>query len=351
MELKKENGAVDIAKIIMALLVVVIHKPIFNSDFLNYISGSVICSVAVPFFFAASSYFFFNKIDKGNDDNKSLLSFEKRLFKLYLIWTLIYLPCLFVKYNTGHYEDLSIKIFLGQMILTVKNFFLSTSFVHLWYVNALMLSVAVIYLLYRKLNYKVVFIICILIALLARIILVFCSEKSLLGTLYGYIPTVLKNSFERGILCSSCGFFLNKSSKCKSRNEIKYGVVMTIASLLALIAVGVLNFISDNDALEFLLPFLAFANAAALLSVCLRVELKPSKVYVALRKYSTLIYFSHLIMMSDLFRFISFKTGITAFTDNRPLIYFITVGFAVLISTLVIWLSEKEKFKFLRNLY
>lgn len=55
----KQYNAVDIAKLIMALLVVVIHKPLFSSDqvFANYFLGKIIAAVAVPFFFIASSFF------------------------------------------------------------------------------------------------------------------------------------------------------------------------------------------------------------------------------------------------------------------------------------------------------
>ena len=349
MEIKKENGAVDIVKLIMALLVIVIHKPVFYNEFLNYISGNIICSVAVPFFFAASSYFFFRKINRDKNDNVKLLNFEKRLFKLYLIWTIIYLPCIFVKYNTGNYESLNLKLFLGQLLLTVKNFFLSTSFVHLWYVNALMLSVAIIFFLYKKLDYRAICILCVMAAIFSRSIVLFCPDDSFVSKVYGYFPEVIKKTLEEGLLFTSGGLLLSQIGA--EKKKIGYGVSAAVISMILLVSFGALNFRAENKVIEILLQLLAFINASALLSVCLGIELKPSKAYGVIRKYSTLIYFSHLLMMSEVFRFLAFKTGITAFTNNNPLIYLITLTVSVIVSTLIIFLSKKEKLSFLKNLY
>ena len=348
---KKDFYAVDVMKLIMALLVIVIHKPLFDTEsgvFLNYISGSVICGIAVPFFFVASGYFFFRKINRVNDDKSKLFKYEKRLFLLYFIWTVIYLPCIFVKYNTGHYDSLNIKLFLGQMYLTAKNFIFSTSFVHFWYVNTLMVSVALIYLLYKKLGKNTVLGICLLITFVSYILLYFAKSGGAIEMAYNAIPAVLRNAFEKGLLCTSIGFYISKTDLSDKKS---ISVVLSVIAFAVMIALGVMKYQNENFVLDKILHLFKILTSAFLFSLCLKIELPYSPVYGYLRKYSTLIYFSHLLMMSDLYAWISRNTGITAFVDNEPLIYFITLAFAVCVSTLIIVLSKKEKLKFLRYLY
>jgi len=55
--------------------------------------------------------------------------------------------------------------------------------------------------------------------------------------------------------------------------------------------------------------------------------------------------------MREIFELIEEKTGMTAFTQNRILIYFTTASVAIIISTLMIILSKKQKFKWLKYLY
>ena len=349
MDVKKENGAVDIAKLIMAILVIIIHKPLFKSDFLGYMSGCVVCSIAVPFFFVASSYFFFLKIKNTDITNKKLFDFEKRLFKLYLIWTIIYIPCIFVKYNTDQYEMLNLKFLCGQVLLTVKNFFLSTSFVHFWYVNTLMLSVAVVFLLNKKFNYKTAAAICIMITVVSRIVSALDPETLPICRIYGMIPVVIRNSFEKGLFCTAGGLILSRV------NVEKCGIVrsaaLSIAALTALIINGYFTYKSGSVPVKFPLFFLAAVSSVLLMSLCLNINMKPSEKYVIVRKYSTLMYFSHLLLMSEGFRFIASKTGMEEFTESNLLIFITTVLFSVSVSTIIIALSQKEKFKFLKNLY
>ena len=61
----------------------------FNTYFIH-----TVCRLAVPFFFTTSGFFFFRNYDSENEDlnetrlKKALI----RLFRIYLIWTIIYLP-------------------------------------------------------------------------------------------------------------------------------------------------------------------------------------------------------------------------------------------------------------------
>jgi len=91
--MKRQYASIDIARYVSALLVVCIHtfpfleiSETFNTYFIH-----TVCRLAVPFFFTTSGFFFFRNYDLENEDvndarlKKALL----RLFRIYLIWTII----------------------------------------------------------------------------------------------------------------------------------------------------------------------------------------------------------------------------------------------------------------------
>lgn len=92
----KEYKGLDIMKFVMAIVVVAIHtrpEMSFNSSLARQIFEAIY-SLAVPFFFIASGFLLFRKIslpltEEGEQRIKSYLS---RMCRLYLVWTIIYLP-------------------------------------------------------------------------------------------------------------------------------------------------------------------------------------------------------------------------------------------------------------------
>lgn len=86
--------SVDIAKFVCALLVVTIHTgPLASySSLANFELKDCIARVAVPFFFVASGYFLFRKMSEGNFDKGVALRYAARIFRLYVIWTVVYSP-------------------------------------------------------------------------------------------------------------------------------------------------------------------------------------------------------------------------------------------------------------------
>lgn len=348
---KNENCAVDIMKYFMSILVIIIHKPILNTDleFQNYLIGNVLCSIAVPFFFIASSYFFFSKLERNKSDSGRLLKFEKRLFIMYAIWTVIYIPCILVKYNTGHYNELTLKLFVGQLITIVKNFFLNASFVHFWYLNTLMLSVAIIYLMYKKLGPKAVFAICVSVTIALRLLTYMSSMGISIGQIYtSYVPSLFRNTLEKGLLSVSIGLLLCKADF--SQNRIQKIFILSL-SFISMTACGVFIYKNDNEIYQTIFYFLVVITSASVFSLCMNIQLKPKVCYVYMRKASTLIYLSQLLLMSETFRYLSDLTGIKALSTSKPLIFFITFLFAHLVSFIIIELSKKEKLKFLKYLY
>ncbi|WP_289765012.1 acyltransferase family protein, partial [Faecalibaculum rodentium] len=144
---KRQYGAIDIARYVSALLVVAIHvypfvdmSPVFNQYFI-----AIVCRLAVPFFFVVSGYFFFRKIRRSEteENREKLKDYLWRIGKIYLIWTVIYLP-----YTIWNYASAG---FSWQSIFSwVRDFFLNGSYYHLWFLPAMMLGMVIVWFLYEK---------------------------------------------------------------------------------------------------------------------------------------------------------------------------------------------------------
>ena len=145
--MKRQYASIDIARYVSALLVVCIHtfpfleiSETFNTYFIH-----TVCRLAVPFFFTTSGFFFFRNYDSENEDlnetrlKKALI----RLFRIYLIWTILYLPYTIFDYtHTGFH--------IKYLFTYVRDFFLNGSYYHLWFLPALMLADVIVYCLYKK---------------------------------------------------------------------------------------------------------------------------------------------------------------------------------------------------------
>ena len=134
------NHSIDIIRYFCAILVVTIHTAPFRQSCYGayYVLTQFIARIGVPFFFAVSGYYFFQKLEKGN------LRFWKFLFEIlkkYLIWSMIYYAVLFVEGGCYHLPE-----FLKTCVL---DFFIYGSYYHFWYFPALIYSSCAAYLMYK----------------------------------------------------------------------------------------------------------------------------------------------------------------------------------------------------------
>ncbi len=87
----KQNRALDLAKFICAILIVIIHADPFGdySKVLSYGFRNIICTIAVPFFFISNGYIFISKINSLSTNEEKWQYYKKyisRLIKMYLYW-------------------------------------------------------------------------------------------------------------------------------------------------------------------------------------------------------------------------------------------------------------------------
>ena len=350
--LKEKNvryNMIDVMRLIMAFLVVMIHKPLIppSNPLPKFILEEVICAAAVPFFFITSSFLFFKKTENKNNDKKIFINYEKRLLILYVAWTLVYIPSNLIKYYGIHLEGMTFKLFVSGLLQIAMNFFLSTSFVHLWYINTLMISIAVIYFIRKKLSSKAVIIISLMIFFISEMMPILYNYFPAVEMVWKVVPTVVLNVCQKGLPCVAIGMILSNFKKYSQKGE----TVFLIFAFIIMIGFSMITYKENSVLSEAVLFFLIYIFSASIVLLCRDIKLKDSPKYKTIRSYSSIIYFSHLLMMSEIFSLIAEKTGITAFTENRFLVYFTTVFVAVLLSTAIVLLSKVRGFKWLKYLY
>lgn len=145
-DIRKRYDGIDYMKFICALLVVAIHAvPFTEFGHLGAFEvAQVVSRIAVPFFFICSGFFFARKLMAGNGSGAGALrALMKRLLWLYAGWCAIYFAYDF---------RLCLKIagsWAGAIGLYLRNLLFLGGHFHLWYLPALMLAMALLYLAVR----------------------------------------------------------------------------------------------------------------------------------------------------------------------------------------------------------
>lgn len=141
-EIRKRYDGIDQMKFICAILVVAIHAVPFTEfgQLGAFEIAQVVSRIAVPFFFICSGFFFTQKLMAGGPKGANALSaVMKRLLWLYAGWCAIYFAydfriCL---KSTGSFGE-AMALYLRNLIFLGGHF-------HLWYLPALMISLALLY--------------------------------------------------------------------------------------------------------------------------------------------------------------------------------------------------------------
>lgn len=127
----KYNG-IDLMKFVCALLVIGIHVEPFSGYPLLDEGFGILTRIAVPFFFAASAFLYF----RSGNNAAHLLKYVKRIFCLYLIWSLIYF------FFDGILSGFSLNLFSSFL-----TFFFLKGYKHFWYLLASIVAIVMISLL------------------------------------------------------------------------------------------------------------------------------------------------------------------------------------------------------------
>lgn len=347
----KQYKSIDLAKFVCAILIIILHTAPFSSYSRVLTVGfrNIITPIAVPFFFVASGFIAFKKIDEksGKEQTQYVMKHLRRILMMYLIWSAIYFIFVVIKWT--RVENFSIWYVLEY----VKDFFFEGSYSTIWFLPALFGATLLVWLLHKKLPYKKLFIItCFIYAftlggssyygLATQIPFI----KGIYDIYYSFFDSI-KNGVCFGFIFVCMGAMLAEKETIIIENGsiLKTVILCAICALLLAveeIAIGVLNWnIRGVDTVIMLVPFSWFFFA-----LLLKWEIRgQDKLFLTLRKYSLLLFLCQRIPLSIIDMFIS---GSVIATNS--MLYFITVfGSTMLIAFLIIQASNRVKW--LKYLY
>ncbi len=334
---KKKYAAIDIMKYVSALLVVCIHTyPFYEvSETFNTYWIQTVCRMAVPFFFVTSGFFFFRKWSSDWQETKTnLIHYEKRLLKIYLIWTVIYLPYTIWDYAHANFQLYHIFAYLRDVLL-------NGSYYHLWFLPALMLATAIVTYLYHRRGLKSVLRISIILYIFGYLINVyapvwesFTYTNFLLG-FFNKLFTTARNGLFFGPIYVAIGLVLTRTKRLSLRTS---SIGWAISFILLLIEVtiyhrtGILRDLTSMDLM--LIPCVYF-----MVNWCLASNREYKPVYETLRHESLLIYTSHILFA---------KIFLAVWPNAHIVIYFLTLACSQCFASLV--LRYKDRYPILENL-
>ena len=136
---KTEYIYADYFRLICAIGIVALHlDPFYDiNEYVNFFVGSVLTRLCVPFFFLLSGFFLKDKLL----DWKRVKKYVGHLLKLYLVYTIFYLPVIY-----GEYKDNGTPLWENIFSFFKKLIFVG-SYGQLWYFLALIFAVLFLYLM------------------------------------------------------------------------------------------------------------------------------------------------------------------------------------------------------------
>lgn len=285
-------NAIDVVKVLMACVVVAIHThPESDLDNL-FVSKIVEClySITVPFFFVVSGFFLSNKI-KGHDYETKISYIQRwlsRIVRLYLIWTLIYLP--YAVYGFIR-DDLSwektLLVYFRNVILVGENF-LSWP---LWYLLAMIVSGCIFYIMIKfriKEGYMLGIALC--LAVICPFIETLRSTE--LGDLYFSLFKTTRNGFFVGFPYMMIGYLMIKP-RYREYNVCWSFLLLLISFVLMMNDVPMANFVAVYALVVCLLSSPSWTSSR--LFSHLQDYLSAGGMFRNFRLASSVIYFVHML--------------------------------------------------------
>ena len=335
--MKRQYSAIDIARYISALLVVCIHTfPFLEiSETFNTYWIHTICRLAVPFFFTTSGFFFFRNYAQSDQENDARLKKAVlRLLKIYLIWTVIYLP-----YTIFDYARSGFHIY--NVISYVRDLVLNGSYYHLWFLPALILSDIIVYTLYKKkglsFTLKVTFVAYIL-GYLINVYTPIWESLPYVSFFFGFFTkvfTTARNGIFFGPLFVAMGLLLARTKRLPKKVSLVGFIVSFVLLVVEVTLYKQFHILRDLTSMYIcLVPAVYF-----LVNYLLKVNIPYRKMFVILRHDSLMIYTSHILFA---------KILLILLPHAHLVVYFLTLACAQCLAGFVT--RYQDKYPILKNL-
>lgn len=297
---RKNYAALDIMKFISALLVIAIHCAPFievNASF-NFAYVQILARFAVPFFFITSGFLFFQKIDptqgvKGEANLASLKHYWLRILRIYMVWSVLYLPLVFLSWFQGGFDGSTLLRFVRDVVF-------NGTYYHLWFLPALLLAIPLVYVLYTTTKKRILLAVSVVLYLIGMLVNVY--GEALLTTpifsnvVYGIqaIFTTSRNGLFFGPIFITLGIYVQDFLDKDYRKPAMIAFLMS-----ALLFCGEAYLLRYMELMHDLTSmYLMVVPCVFFLMIYLvQLQLKERSIYKWLRTMSLLLYVSHIYII------------------------------------------------------
>ncbi len=283
--------------------------------------------MAVPVYFIISGYLFFSKPFSMQRLKHQLL----RLLKLYLAWTVVYIPIIVLKDVLDN-----VPPFTGAMDF-IHNFIFSGSYFHLWFLPSLIFALGIVSFIhkFKTQSVAVIAVGLFILGLLYESYRFLVPQFEGVFEIYGKIFLTTRNGLFFGTIYVYLGYFFTQHKIQIKRYQVAFGIAVSMF-LLCIEAILMFKYreISVMNLTVFALPASVFIFIFAQQQ---EVNVKEDKL-LFLRKLSTVLFCGHPI----------FTAGFTFVNEHFIFIPTLcTLGLVVLGSTvssiIIVKMSEKIK--------
>lgn len=342
MKEKVNYNGIDVIKLFMAICVVAIHLTPFAmfGNNVNFLFDNVMTRAAVPFFFCSSGFFLKRKLDKtanDRDDKMVVANFAKRILWLYLLWTIIYLPCIIFWFRAENETLLSL----------LQKCIFDGSYLHLWYLPAVIVAGMIAAFMVKKIGTTKSLIVAIILYVIGL------QDTSYYGLIsaewwrdiiqqYDKIFITTRNGVFFGLIFVLLGFLAYEKKEKLSRSIMLliFSIIGLIAEMYVLRNCGIAR---SYEGILFTVPVTYF-----LLQIAKEIKLQDKVVYRNIRIMGVIIYLSHC--------WIDFTYSVLCYnilhrTFNSIVRFGYTLILTLLLSMVIIKLQNYKKFRWLKKLY
>ncbi len=333
---RKEFKGIDLTKFLLAILVVAGHthpfKDVTDPVFIQIWEKLLL--LVVPCFFMAAGFFLFPKVYQSADKTTRLNAiwlYLKRIVSLYIYWTLIFLPVTFWHYAN---DDLVIK---KDIILFIRGtFFFGENFYSwpLWFLLSMIYSLIFTgFLMFIDLRIKTIFYISIVVFAIAMVFNFLVTGETNNEFLL-MLGKIIKYLFLTGRLFT--GMFYLLVGGLIAMRKIRISRIAMVWMVLLALTFQLFEVKILSPFLFSLLPITLF---------CLIVDLKLEKIKngLFLRKCSTVMYFTHMII------FFLYTLIFTTFPYFGWDAFLVAVIVPILLTPVII--RNEERFPILKQLF
>ena len=288
---RRKFNSLDICKLLMAFCVVAIHtRPLENCTItiVNDIYESFV-RMAVPFFFLSSGFLLAQKFEPSFTSQNNIAKVRKyllKIIKMYVVWTVVYLPMAIYRFVSS-----GIGI-LKSVLLYIRGFiFIGEQYNswHLWYLlSTIYALVFILAVLYLKLSRKKAIILSSIIFLISIGLDYLVAYTGNSNTFIDIFIKMIKVSIGSGRILTGLFYLPLGCFFVQKQPNLKVSWLMFVSGYL-------LNVFVQNS---YWSCFFVAISSIGFFCVINTIVLPDSRVYLFVRKMSTVVYLVHMYIWS-----------------------------------------------------